>query len=131
MQVDEFAIGFGPKIYSIQYGSTLYSLRAIPLGGFNRIQGMSEQEEMNERSFLKKKVRYRLIVIAAGAAMNFILAIVLIWGVMFTVGSTTVSTEPVVGSIVDNSAAANSGMKDGDRILAVHRFMNGPIFLRL
>ena len=96
MQVDEFAIGFGPKIYSIQYGSTLYSLRAIPLGGFNRIQGMSEQEEMNERSFLKKKVRYRLIVIAAGAAMNFILAIVLIWGVMFTVGSTTVSTEPVL-----------------------------------
>ena len=119
MQVDEFAIGFGPKIYSIQYGSTLYSLRAIPLGGFNRIQGMSEQEEMNERSFLKKKVRYRLIVIAAGAAMNFILAIVLIWGVMFTVGSTTVSTEPVVGSIVDNSAAANSGMKDGDRIVSI------------
>ena len=37
MQVDEFAIGFGPKIYSCTYGSTLYSLRAVPLGGFNRI----------------------------------------------------------------------------------------------
>ena len=80
MQVDEFAIGFGPKIYSYQYGSTLYSLRAVPLGGFNRIQGMTEQEELNEKSFLNKKVRYRLIVIAAGAFMNFVLAIVIIWG---------------------------------------------------
>lgn len=119
MQVDEFAIGFGPKIYSYQYGSTLYSLRAIPLGGFNRIQGMSEQEELNEKSFLNKRVRYRLIVVAAGAFMNFVLAIVLIWGVMFTVGTNEVSTEPVVGSLMENSAAEQSGMQVGDRIIRI------------
>lgn len=119
MQVDEFAIGFGPKIYSYQYGSTLYSLRAVPLGGFNRIQGMTEQEELNEKSFLNKKVRYRLIVIAAGAFMNFVLAIVIIWGVMFTVGTHEVSTEPVVGSVMENSAAAQSGMETGDRIVTI------------
>jgi regulator of sigma E protease len=59
---------------------------------------MTEQEELNEKSFLNKKVRYRLIVIAAGAFMNFVLAVVIIWGVMFTVGTHDVSTEPVVGS---------------------------------
>lgn len=57
MQVDEFAIGFGPKIYSCTYGSTLYSLRAVPLGGFNRIAGMTEDEPLNERSFLNKPFR--------------------------------------------------------------------------
>lgn len=42
MRVDEFAIGFGPKIWSMQKGETLYSIRAIPLGGFNRIAGMEK-----------------------------------------------------------------------------------------
>ena len=40
MQVDEFAIGFGPKLWSRKYGETLYAIRAVPLGGFNRIAGM-------------------------------------------------------------------------------------------
>ena len=51
MQVDEFAIGFGPKLFSYRYGPTEYSMRIIPLGGFNRIAGMSEEEELNEKSF--------------------------------------------------------------------------------
>ena len=62
MQVDEFAIGFGPKLYSRKYGETVYSLRIIPLGGFNKIAGMSDEEELNERSFLNKPVRSRLLV---------------------------------------------------------------------
>ena len=49
MQVDEFAIGFGPKLYSRKYGETVYSLRIIPLGGFNKIAGMSDEEALNER----------------------------------------------------------------------------------
>lgn len=51
MQVDEFAIGFGPKLCSCRYGKTVYSLRLIPLGGFNKIAGMTEEEELTERSF--------------------------------------------------------------------------------
>ena len=74
MQVDEFAIGFGPKLYSRKYGETVYSLRIIPLGGFNKIAGMSDEEELNERSFLNKPVLSRLLVISAGALMNFLLA---------------------------------------------------------
>jgi regulator of sigma E protease len=119
MQVDEFAIGFGPKIYSYQHGSTLYSLRAIPLGGFNRISGMSEEEELTDTSFLSKGVASRLFVIAAGAAMNFILAIFIIWGLMFTIGTKDVSAEPIVGSVMADSAASAAHIQKGDRIVAI------------
>jgi len=119
MQVDEFAIGFGPKIYSYQYGPTLYSLRAIPLGGFNRISGMSEEEELTATSFLSKGVSSRLFVIAAGAAMNFILAIFIIWGLMFTIGTKDISSEPIVGSVMTDSAASAAHIEKGDRIIAI------------
>ena len=66
MRVDEFAIGFGPKLVGFQRGETLYSIRLIPLGGFNRIAGMMEDEEgaeLDERAFLKKPLWQRFIVI--------------------------------------------------------------------
>ncbi len=119
MQVDEFAIGFGPKIGSVRRGETEYSLRAVPLGGFNRIAGMSEDETLNERSFLSKSVTKRLIVIAAGGIMNFVLAIVLLWGLFFAVGTITVSPEAVVGSTIAGSPAAQSGLEAGDRIVRI------------
>ncbi|MDF2928621.1 MAG: metalloprotease RseP [Anaerospora sp.] len=60
MRVDEFAIGFGPKIFSRRYGETVYSLRIIPLGGFNKIAGMDPDEEQDERSFSAKPVWARI-----------------------------------------------------------------------
>jgi regulator of sigma E protease len=119
MQVDEFAIGFGPKLCSYQYGPTLYSLRIIPLGGFNRIQGMAEEDTLTEKSFLSKPVASRLLVIAFGAAMNFVLAIVIIWGLMFTVGTQEISTEPIVGSVLQDSAAEAAHLQAGDRIMKI------------
>ena len=108
MQVDEFALGFGPKVYSVRRGDTEYSLRAIPLGGFNRIAGMTEEEDLNDKSFLSKPVWKRMIVIAAGGIMNFVLAIVLLWGLFFVVGTVTVSPEAVVGSTIAGSPAERS-----------------------
>lgn len=119
MQVDEFAIGFGPKIYSCRYGPTEYSLRAIPLGGFNKIAGMSEEETLDEHSFLSKSVPVRLLVIAAGAAMNFVLAILIMWGLLFVSGTQTIDTEPVIGSVMEHSAAAGANLQQGDRIIRI------------
>lgn len=48
MKVEEFAVGFGPKLGGIKRGETLYSLRAIPLGGFNRIAGMDSSDKNND-----------------------------------------------------------------------------------
>lgn len=119
MQVDEFAIGFGPKVCSYTRGDTTYSLRIVPLGGFNKIAGMTEDEPLNERSFLNKPVRHRLIVIAAGACMNFVLAILIFWGIFFVSGTMKVSTEPVIGSVMENSAASQAELREGDRILSI------------
>ena len=109
MQVDEFALGFGPKVYSVRRGDTEYSLRAIPLGGFNRIAGMTEEEDLNDKSFLSKPVWKRMIVIA----------IVLLWGLFFVVGTVTVSPEAVVGSTIAGSPAEQSGLAAGDRIVRI------------
>jgi regulator of sigma E protease len=64
MRVDEFAIGFGPKLVSFVHGETTYSLRAVPLGGFNDIAGMDPSDnEAGDRGYCEKSVGARMIVI--------------------------------------------------------------------
>ena len=87
MRVDEFAIGFGPKLISTKRGETVYSIRAIPLGGFNDIAGMDPlNNEAGSRGYCEKPVLSRMIVILAGSTMNFILPIVLFFGIFFFSG---------------------------------------------
>ena len=69
MRVDEFAIGFGPVLLKKQYGETLYSVRCIPLGGFNRIAGMTPDEPLDDGSFYTKPAYKKLIVIFSLAIM--------------------------------------------------------------
>lgn len=121
MRVDEFAIGFGPKIFSWKQGETLYSLRIIPLGGFNKIAGMDPDEEQDERSFSAKPIWARMLVIVAGSAMNFVLPILLLAAVFLSIGIDTPSNQPIVGSIMPNKPAAYAGLASGDRILAVNK----------
>lgn len=120
MRVDEFAIGFGPKLISKKYGETLYSLRAIPLGGFNDIAGMDpDSNKAGERGFCAKPVLSRMIVILAGAAMNFVLPIVLFFGIYAILGAAQPSSEPIIGNVIADMPAAKAGIKEGDEILSV------------
>ena len=120
MRVDEFAIGFGPKIFSQKYGETKYSLRAIPLGGFNDIAGMDPNDnQAGERGFCEKPVLSRMVVILAGSGMNFVLPILLFFGIYATVGVGKVSTEPVVGGIIEGMSAESAGIQVGDKILSI------------
>lgn len=134
MHVEEFAIGFGPKIYQTQEGETLYTLRAIPLGGFNRIAGMDpeEEEELKEqkeagkkvidpaRLFNNRPIPARMLVILAGATMNFILPILLFTGIFCFKGMDMPLTDPVVGKTIPFMAADNAGLKAGDKILTIN-----------
>ena len=81
MRVDEFAIGFGPKLYQQKDGDTLYSLRAIPLGGYNKIAGMDPDDPPEPGTFKSKPIPSRMLVILAGALMNFLLPIILFSGI--------------------------------------------------
>lgn len=119
MRVDEFAIGFGPKIYQQKDGETLYSLRAIPLGGYNKIAGMNPDDPVEPNAFNSKPIPARMLVILAGALMNFILPIILFSGIFMVEGRLQLVNEPVLGNVVEEMAAARAGLKAGDRIVTI------------
>lgn len=80
-QVNEFAIGMGPKLWSKQYGETKYSLRAIPIGGFCDIEGEAQvtYKEGSPRLICNKPAWQQLAVFLAGVTMNFIFGFVFIF----------------------------------------------------
>ena len=120
MRVDEFAIGFGPQIFKTRRGETVYSLRAIPLGGFNDIAGMdSSDNPAGDRGFCEKPVFSRMVVILAGATFNFILPIILFFGIYATVGIGKPAPEPILGAVVEDKPAYLAGLQAGDKILKV------------
>jgi membrane-associated protease RseP (regulator of RpoE activity) len=122
MKVTEFFLGFGPRLWSIRRGETEYGVKAIPAGGYVRIIGMSNVEEVDpadeERTYRSKPYRHRLGVAVAGSAMHFILAAILLFLLYAAAGIPNV--RPVVGQIVDASPAQESALREGDRIVAVN-----------
>ncbi len=120
MRVDEFALGFGPKIVSYKYGETLYSWRIVPLGGFNKIAGMDPDEKQDDKSFYAKSIPARMLVIVAGSAMNFVLPILLFMIIFLSSGIDTPSAEPIIGNVFADKPAAQAGLLVGDRIIAVN-----------
>ncbi len=120
MRVDEFAIGFGPKIFSRKYGETEYSLRAVPLGGFNDIAGMDPSTNTaGKRGYCERPIASRMIVILAGSTMNLLMPLILFFGIFFFSGVSTPSNEPVLGTVLEGKAAAEAGLQNGDRIVAI------------
>lgn len=115
VKVEEFAMGMGPKLISRQYGETLYSLRAIPLGGFCRMLG-EDAENDDPRSFGNKKVSSRIAIVSSGALFNFLLAFVIILFINMTFGYSV----PVVSSVVPDSPAEAAGIQAGDRIYEIN-----------
>lgn len=114
MKVNEFSIGLGPKIWQKEYKGTMYSLRWIPLGGYNAIEGEEEESE-DKDAFPNKPCYQRLIVLLAGVTFNAILAAVLFLGV--NLGSSTFGTR--IAKIDENSAAYISGLRTSDIITKI------------
>ena len=120
MKVEEFSIGFGPTIYQQQEGETLYSLRMLPLGGYNKIAGMDpEDPDDPERGFNSKPIASRMLVILAGSLMNFLLPILIFFGIFLAFGMEVPVDKPVLGQIIEGYPAERSGLKEGDRILSI------------
>ena len=135
IMVSEFALGFGPKLISKQVGETLYSIRAIPLGGFcNMVGEFPADESMPEaeretydqakekgRLFNQKSAFKRLAVILMGPIMNFLLA-VLIFVLAFAIFGVPTSTnnEAILGEVIPEQPAAEAGLRANDKILAIN-----------
>lgn len=120
MRVDEFAIGFGPKLISRKIGETVYSIRIVPLGGFNKIAGMDPDEQQDERSFSAKPIWARMLVIVAGSFMNFVLPVLLLFIVFVNAGIDKPSNQPVIGNVFPDKPAAMAGLLPGDKINSVN-----------
>ncbi len=118
VKVHEFALGMGPKIFSKVKGETRYSLRAIPIGGFCSMEGEDEDSD-DEGSFSKRPWYAKLVVLAAGAAMNVVLGfVVCTLFVGISTASTGVSTV-TVDKVIETADAAEF-LKPGDRIVEIH-----------
>lgn len=115
IKVNEFSIGMGSKIYQKQKGETKYTLRILPIGGYVSMEG--EDEESNDpRGFGKASPLARMAVVAAGAFMNFVLAIIVLSIVSFNIGEPTT----VIGNISPDSPAQVSGIMIGDDIVKIN-----------
>ena len=121
MKVLRFSIGFGRPIWSRIGGKdrTEYCISAIPLGGYVRFLDTREgpiPEEDEGRAFNQRPIPHRIVVLLAGPAFNFLFAIVAYWA-LFIYGIPTLV--PAVGSVEPESYAAEAGLQQGDRIIAV------------
>ena len=116
VQVNEFAMFMGPAIFKKQYGETLYSLRCIPIGGYCAMEG-EEEDTDNPRSFQKAAWWKRLIILVAGAALNFLVG-VMIMVIVFLPAKQFIT--PVVSSFEPwSTVQGEDGLQVGDRFLEV------------
>jgi len=123
MKVTEYFIGFGPRLWSTRRGETEYGIKAIPAGGYVRIVGMNNLEEVDPadeaRSYRQATFPRRFAVAVAGSSVHFVLAIVTVWALFAFAGQAKIT--PGVGALValkSASPAEVAGFATGDRILS-------------
>ena len=122
MRVERFSLFFPPMVASFRRGETEYGIGAIPLGGYVKITGMSPNEELTPeleaRAYYNQAVWKRVVTIAAGPAVNIVIAIVIVWVLLLSSGEVTQTVTKHVGS-VDKGGAAAHVLKPGDTIVSV------------
>ena len=122
MRVSEFFLGFGTRFWSRQRGETEFGIKAIPAGGYCRIEGMTRDDEMpigeEGRAFYRASSGKKLIVLGAGSFLHFILGYLLLLLLLAGVGVNQVL--PVIDTVAPNSAAAAAGFQKGDEIIAIN-----------
>ncbi len=122
MKVTEFFLGFGPRVWSFRKGETEYGIKAIPAGGYVRIVGMTNLEEVDpedeDRTYRQATVGKRLITVLAGIIVNLCIALVLIYSLLVFHGPEKIST--VIDQVSAHSPALAAGIRSGDRVIAIN-----------
>ena len=116
VQVNEFAMFMGPAIFKKQVGETLYSIRCIPIGGYCSMEG-EDQDTDNPRSFQKAAWWKRLIILVAGAAMNFLIGLVFF---AIVLAPTKQFVSPVISEFTECCVFNDKdGMQPGDKFYSI------------
>ena len=122
MWVSEFFVGFGKRIWSVQRGETEFGVKAIPAGGYCKIEGMSPSDELPEgqadRAFYKASSAKKLVVLGAGSFLHFVLGFILLFTLFAGIGTNQVL--PVINEVVPNSAAQAAGIQAGDEVVSIN-----------
>lgn len=116
VRVNEFAIGMGPVVWKKQRGDTQYSLRLFPVGGFCAMEG-DEEESDDPASLQNQSVWKKLVIFAAGAFMNFVTGLVIIF---FLYADAQAFYTPVITGFADGCPLeSEQGLQTGDRLTAI------------
>lgn len=133
--VEEFGFGFPPRLWSRRSRGTRWSINLIPFGGFVRLQGEHEDAAQRPDSFMAASAGKKLMVLSAGVLMNYLLAWLLLTGVLTAGVNSTLDNVPADRwhsfvarqtwlSIGADSPAGAAGLKTGDHLIGV----NGQVF---
>ncbi len=128
MKATEFFLGFGPRLWSFRRGGTEFGVKALPLGGYVKVIGMTNLETLTDpadesRTYRAATYPRKVLLASAGTIAHFILAFVLFLSLNSGFGRVTGFSLPVVGSVnpleIGSSPAAIAGVQSGDRILEI------------
>ena len=124
IKVLKFSLGFGPKVLGKKIGETEYLISAIPLGGYVKMLGESDDDEEDpilpedeSKSFSHKPVLQRIAVVAAGPIFNLLLALLIFCASFGFTGMQVLTTE--IGQVREGSPAKKAGLKKGDLIISI------------
>jgi len=117
VKVEEFGIGFPPRLFSVKRGETRYSLNAIPMGGFTKMAG--EEDPKIPGSLASKPRGIRIFVLSAGPLMNVLLPVIL-FSAAFMIPHNMMITPVLVENVAQDSPAAMAGMEAGDVIVSIN-----------
>lgn len=115
VRVNEFAVGFGPKLFSHQGKETKYSVNLIPFGGYCAMEGEDESSE-DEKAFCNKKAWKRFLIVVMGATFNLLLGLII---VAITLAPAKAFTTTTVAQFNENAVSEQTGLMVDDRILEV------------
>ncbi|HTE31376.1 MAG TPA: RIP metalloprotease RseP [Chryseolinea sp.] len=130
MRVEQFSIGFPPKIWSFKKGETEYAISAIPLGGYVKISGMIDESLDTEAmklpaqpwEFRAKPAWQRLIVMLGGIFVNVVIGVVIFIGITFTLGDTFILKDVINnnGGFQVGPVGEEIGLRTGDKIVKIN-----------
>lgn len=118
VKVEEFGIGFPPRLWAVRCGETEYSLNLLPVGGFVRLLG--EEDPTEPRSFARAPKLARAVILVAGSTMNVVLAIILFTGAFMAGYPALVRSDVTIEGTAPGSPAARAGLHAGDIVRAVN-----------
>ncbi len=118
VKVEEFSVGFGPRLFWFSSGGTLYAFRLFLIGGYVRLYGMEPGQPETEESFNQRPLWARVLTIAAGPAMNILLAVALFWTLDSAIGLPRILPgPPKIAQLEAGMPAERAGLRPGDRLL--------------